>query len=370
MTAAPKSPLTAEWRGILSAHELERLQRATLLLGTLLVGIAGALRPIAVAVGSVLFAGLSVLCVWCGLITVIHHFFFRVAAKDGREAEYREAVVRRSQGSSDAGIPDQGKVRTAALPRFAACWQWLILGAGMAIAVLALPRNSLGSFNGESGPLRAGAVIALAAAGLLYFLISFSVAVQDRLKTGALDPLLHLSRLVFGSLLATAAVAFLFLSSTRDLSRWLGWALLSLPAVLAAETVIRFGARFYQPVALRETPEPADESPPRHPFWPRRGLEKRRPEFRESCGCTSHGFVGARFFTTRRGSRPGRHARVRLVEHVPHRRAHRQQGRAGVARALPGSAAFARAACHAPLAIRARRDHSHGAHPSHLPGFR
>ena len=258
MITATEPTSAKETRGILSAQELERLQSTTLLLAALLIGIAAALRPIAMAAGSVLFTGLWALSAWCGLITIIHHCFFRVAAKDRREVEYREAILRRSQGSGDPGISDPGSADR--LARFAARGQWLILGAGVAIAIFALPHKSLGPFHGEANPLRAGAVMTLTAAGILYLLMSFSVAIQERLKTAALDPLLNLSRLVFGSLLATAGVTFLFLFTTRDLSRWLGWALLSVPAVLAAETFIRFAARFYQPVALRESTAPAGSS--------------------------------------------------------------------------------------------------------------
>jgi membrane protease subunit HflK len=110
------------------------------------------------------------------------------------------------------------------------------------------------------GPLRVATVIFLAEGCAFYFFGNFARAVAARVESDVLSPILILTRIASLAAFAAAGVIFLFLSTTRDYSAWLGWILLGFTAFLIMETLIRFAARFYQPKSLRKMPVPAGTS--------------------------------------------------------------------------------------------------------------
>ncbi len=241
----------------LTASELTRLQRAALLIALLFIVAAACFGTIAQSAPNPLLAGIGSFFAWCSIVGAIHYFFFRSAVRDRRNLEYnRELEKRESIGSSDPTVS-----ATPFLPDFASRWQWVILVCGLMIG-FAVFRDSAGGAlgNAQRSVLQMIAVIALASGCMLFFLRQFADAIQSRLKTAALDGLLHLTHIAFWVSLATAAVVFIDLMTTRDFGALLGWPLLALTIVLAAETLVRFGARFYQPVALRDVSTPAGTS--------------------------------------------------------------------------------------------------------------
>jgi membrane protease subunit HflK len=109
-------------------------------------------------------------------------------------------------------------------------------------------------------PLRAATVTFLATACAFYFFGNFARAVADRVGSDALSPILTLTRIASLASFAAAGLIFLFLSTTRDYSGWLGWLLIGFTAFLITEALIRFAVRFYQPKSLRKPPGPAGNS--------------------------------------------------------------------------------------------------------------
>ena len=109
-------------------------------------------------------------------------------------------------------------------------------------------------------PLRVATVIFLATACAFYFFGNFARAVADRVGSDALSPILTLTRIASLASFAAAGLIFLFLSTTRDYSGWLGWLLIGFTTFLITEALIRFAVRFYQPKSLRKPPGPAGNS--------------------------------------------------------------------------------------------------------------
>jgi membrane protease subunit HflK len=109
-------------------------------------------------------------------------------------------------------------------------------------------------------PLRVATVTFLATACAFYFFGNFARAVADRVGSDALSPILTLTRIASLASFAAAGLIFLFLSTTRDYSAWLGWLLIGFTAFLITEALIRFAVRFYQPKSLRKPPGPAGNS--------------------------------------------------------------------------------------------------------------
>jgi membrane protease subunit HflK len=60
--------------------------------------------------------------------------------------------------------------------------------------------------------------------------------------------------------IAAAGIVLLYLSTTCDVSAWMGWPLLFVALVLAAEPLVRYVLHFYQPKGLRAPPQPAGNS--------------------------------------------------------------------------------------------------------------
>ena len=263
MSTVTENPPTLAPRGLLSSQELGRLCRVALLLAVLFVPCAIVFASIAEATRSILFAGLCVIFAWNGIVAVVHYLFLRFAAKDRSEIiNSGSGSAASSKKANTAGVTAQPQGnRVEYLPDFANRGQWFLLLIGVIATMLVLPYGSIGGLNGEAvTALRAAAVVSLAAGCFLYFLLQFAAAIQHRLTTNALDPLLHLARVAFLASIATAGTTFLFLTTTRDISPWLGWALVALACVLVIETLVLFAARFYQPAALRDNSAPAGSS--------------------------------------------------------------------------------------------------------------
>jgi HflK protein len=262
MITANEIASTIEPRGLLSSHELARLHRVAFLLAGLFIPCAVVFASIAGATRSILFAGLCVIFAWSGIVAVVHYLFLRFAAKDRSQVESGSAVALESKKAKTAGVSTLPQViHVEFLPDFAGRWQWFLLFMGVIATLIVLPYGSIGALNGEAvTALRAAAVVSLVAGCFLYFLLQFAAAIQQRLTTNALDPLLYLARIAFLVSMATAGVTFFFLTTTRDISLWFGWPMVALTCVLVIETLLRFAARFYQPVALRDYSTPAGSS--------------------------------------------------------------------------------------------------------------
>jgi len=225
-----------------SSETLERLQRAVFLLGALLVCASVAGISIASRAPNVLFTGIQSYLLWCAVASVIQHFFIRLEAADTRAA---------SPG------------RSPALPGFARRWQWVLLFAGILLIAVFSEREApaMAPLSAASPVvLRLATVFFLAFGCALYFFANFAAAVQSRLRSSMLDPVLHLARVAFWACLAASGIVFLFLSIGRDFSAWLGWPLVALTALLIFDPLARLGLRFYQPRTLRGVPAPAGNS--------------------------------------------------------------------------------------------------------------
>lgn len=244
----------------LSASDLARLHRASLWLVILFVGSAA--TSLLVNVSNPLFAGMECYFCWGSIAAVIQYFFLRLQASDLRDEEYNRAIAERQTHPEAVGRGDPPSERQLRLPGFASRWQWFIFFAGLycIYAFLRSNMSTAGLSRENIGPLRVATVIFLAEGCAFYFFGNFAKAVAARVASDALSPILTLVRIASLAAFAAAGLFFLFLSTTRDYSGWLGWILLGCTAFLITETLIRFAARFYQPKSLRKTPAPAGTS--------------------------------------------------------------------------------------------------------------
>ena len=88
--------------------------------------------------------------------------------------------------------------------------------------------------------LRVATVVFLAAGCAFYFFGNFAKAVAARIGSDALSPILTLARIASLASFAAAGLIFLFLSTTRDYSTWLGWFLIGFTAFLITEALRSF----------------------------------------------------------------------------------------------------------------------------------
>jgi HflK protein len=209
---------------------------------TLLLGAAFA---IAVGTGgyfsNVLLSGAPAFLLWSLTVALIEHLFLRLENRDALEA----AVLPKSR-----------------LSVFARRWQWifvlLTLGFIVKEAVGYRDWKPLSARNLEA--LRYAATAYLAGGCVLYFFINFARAAEERTGTSRLNSVLILFRITLLLCFAIAGVLFLYLSTSWDLSAWLGWPTLVFALILAFEPIVRQGGRFYQPKTLRTPPAPASHS--------------------------------------------------------------------------------------------------------------
>ncbi|HEX3817409.1 MAG TPA: protease modulator HflK, partial [Chthoniobacterales bacterium] len=108
--------------------------------------------------------------------------------------------------------------------------------------------------------LRVATVIFLGEGCIMYFFSNFVRAIVERTANNALTTLLVLARIALITVFCAAALIFLFVSTTREYTGWLGGALICLTTVLVVETLVRFSLHFYLPASLRETPKSAGRS--------------------------------------------------------------------------------------------------------------
>lgn len=224
-----------------SPKALERLQRAAFLLGALLAAGAAACVFIAARAPNLLFAGMQTYLCWCCIACVIQYFFLRAEVAGSRATQSGGAL---------------------AVAKFAGFGQWVIFFPGLLFAAILLARLGHGVPLAALSPrvLRLAAVFFLAFGCALYFFMNFAAAVQARLRSSALNPVLHLTQLAFWACLAASGITFAFLSTVRDFSAWLAWPLFGLTALLVLDPLARWGLRFYQPRTLRGVAAPAGDS--------------------------------------------------------------------------------------------------------------
>lgn len=245
----------------LDSGELARLRRAAMWL--LLPLLAGAVAVVVANVATPLFAGMQAYLGWCALAAIIQHLYLRLQTADRADAEYNKALVSRHDQPNRIGRGDPPATRAPAAPTFLGAWQWIIFFGGLLVLVVAVD-SSFGSAplsSSELATLRVATVIYLSLGCVYYFFGNFARAVSARVGSDVLAPLLVLTRIASYAAFLSAALVFLFISTTRDYSSWLGWALLAFTGFLVLETVVRFALRFYQPKSVRSIPAPAGTSP-------------------------------------------------------------------------------------------------------------
>jgi HflK protein len=250
-----------EQKSTLSASDFARLRRALLWL-LILFGVATA-TSLVINVPTPLFAGMQCYLSWCTIAALIQYFFLRIrgSAPSGPDSDRNITQARRNKPNVARGR-DHATASNSTLPAFASTGQWVIFFVGVTVMALFL-RATVGTSGlslEATVPLRVATVIFLAAACAFYFFGNFGRAVADRIGSDALAPILTLTRIASLASFLAAGLIFLFLSTTRDYSPWLGWSLIGFTTFLITEALIRFAVRFYQPKSLRQPPGPAGSS--------------------------------------------------------------------------------------------------------------
>jgi HflK protein len=254
---------TEEELGGLSPTKLGYLRRGGWWLAILFLVTAAVNVVLASNISTALFAGVECFFCWCAIAAVIEYFFLRLRISDLRETppDHERAPPRHLR----PGAASHAKERVAPglnVNSFARSWQWVIFFGGV-LAIAAFVRASLGSapLNYESVfALRVATVIFLGEGCIVYFFSNFVRAIVQRTGSDALTTLLVLARIAALALFSAAALLFLFLSTTREYTGWLGWALIGVSGILIIETLVRFSLRLYQPASLRGQPMPAGRS--------------------------------------------------------------------------------------------------------------
>jgi HflK protein len=250
-----------EQESALSASDFAHLRRALLWL-LILFGVATA-TSLVINVPTPLFAGMQCYLSWCTIAALIQYFFLRIrgSASNGPDSDRNITPPRRDKPNAPRGR-DHATASNSTLLAFASTGQWVIFFVGVAGTALFL-RATVGTAGlslEATVPLRVATVIFLATACAFYFFGNFARAVADRIGSDALAPILTLTRIASVASFAAAGLIFLFLSTTRDYSAWLGWLLIGFTTFLITEALIRFAVRFYQPKSLRKPPGPAGSS--------------------------------------------------------------------------------------------------------------
>jgi regulator of protease activity HflC (stomatin/prohibitin superfamily) len=233
-----------------------RLQRATLWCAGLFGFTAVVAVALAAKVPNPLFAGIGVFLGWCLLASVTQYLFLRFDLSARRKAETPDATT-------PPGVPDSLFLKFPWLLSFAGFWQWCLLAtAWLAVVYFFHPIIARHDPLSAAAPMlvRSATVIYLAFGCVIFFFANFLQAMQARIKTNLLNPILILARIAGGFCFAASGLSFLFLSFARDYSAWLGWPLLFVAMLLAAEPIFRLSYRFYQPRELRLPPRPVGNS--------------------------------------------------------------------------------------------------------------
>jgi HflK protein len=250
-----------EQKSALSASDFGHLRRALLWL-LILFGVATA-TSLVINVPTPLFAGMQCYLSWCTIAALIQYFFLRIrsSVSNGPDSDRNITPPRRDKPNAARGR-DHAIASNSTLLAFASIGQWVIFFVGVTATALFL-RATVGTARlslEATVPLRVATVIFLATACAFYFFGNFARAVADRIGSAALAPILTLTRIASLASFAAAGLIFLFLSTTRDYSAWLGWLLIGFTTFLITEALIRFAVRFYQPKSLRKPPGPAGSS--------------------------------------------------------------------------------------------------------------
>jgi HflK protein len=250
-----------EQKSAVSASGFAHLRRALLWLVILFVVTAA--TSLVINVPTPLFAGMQCYLSWCAIAALIQYFFLRIRGSASSDHDSDRSITpRRQDKPSDDRGRDQSIASSLRLAVFAGDGQWVIFFAGVTAMALSF-RATVGTAGlspDATVPLRVGTVIFLAGGCAFYFFGNFARAVSDRIRSDALAPILTLTRIASLSSFAAAGLIFLFLSTTRDYSAWLGWLLIGFTTFLITEALIRFAVRFYQPKSLRKPPGPAGSS--------------------------------------------------------------------------------------------------------------
>ncbi|MBO0695212.1 MAG: protease modulator HflK [Verrucomicrobia bacterium] len=244
----------------LSASDLAHLHRALLWLVILFAGSAA--TGLLINLPTPLFAGMQFYLSWCAIAALIQYLFLRIDAADLSARDSNGATAPRSQKPSGSGRAEPFRVSEAKLESFASTGQWVIffLGTTGATVFFRATMGTAGLDRDAAVSLRVATVVFLAAGCAFYFFGNFAKAVAGRVGSDALSAILTLARIASLAAFAAAGLIFLFLSTARDYSAWLGWILIAFTAFLITETLIRFALRFYQPKSLRKLPGPAGNS--------------------------------------------------------------------------------------------------------------
>jgi membrane protease subunit HflK len=250
-----------EQKSALSAYDFAHLRRGLLWL-LILFGVAAA-TSLVINVPTPLFAGMQCYLSWCTIAALIQYFFLRIrgSASNGPDSDRNITPPRRDKPNAARGR-DHATASNSTLLAFASTGQWVIFFVGLTGTALFL-RATVGTSGlslEATVPLRVATVIFLATACAFYFFGNFARAVSDRIGSDAFAPILTLTRIASLASFAAAGLIFLFLSTTRDYSAWLGWLLIGFTTFLTTEALIRFAVRFYQPKSLRKPPGPAGNS--------------------------------------------------------------------------------------------------------------
>jgi HflK protein len=244
----------------LSIEQVIRLRSAALWLTILSGGAMFVAFNITARFPNALFVGMEIFLVWCFAASLIQLLFFYYEVVDRREDEYNQALAPQPKGA--AGSDSPVSPHNPSLPGFARGWQWLIVAVALFVIVTeASAFRQLPPFSPEGVNLLRFATVAYLAFGcLLYFFINFASAVQSRVGDHTLNSILILLRIAFWMCIGAAGIVLLYLSTTCDVSAWMGWPLLFVALVLAAEPLVRYVLHFYQPKGLRGAPQPAGNS--------------------------------------------------------------------------------------------------------------
>jgi HflK protein len=257
-------PATAEEElGDLSLTELGYLRLGAWWLAILFLVTAAVNVVLATNISTPLFAGVECFFCWCAIAAVIEYFFLRLRVSDLQEAppDHETAPPHRLRQGA-APHAKEGVALGLNVNGFARAWQWVIFFGGV-LVIVAFARASLGNapLNYEGVfALRVACVIFLGEGCVVYFFGNFVRAIVQRTESDALTTLLVLARIAALAVFSAAALLFLFLSTTREYTGWLGWTLIGFSAIVIFETLVRFSLRFYQPASLRRQPMPAGRS--------------------------------------------------------------------------------------------------------------
>jgi membrane protease subunit HflK len=249
-----------EQEATLSASGLAHLHRALLWLVILFAGSAA--TGLLINLPTPLFAGMQFYLSWCAIAACIQYLFLRIEAADLRAHDFNGAPPPRSHKPGGSNRAEPLRASEARLKSFAGTGQWVIffLGTTGAIVFFRATMGTSGINRDAAVSLRVATVVFLAAGCAFYFFGNFAKAVAGRVGSDALSPILTQTRIASLAAFAAGGLIFLFLSTARDYSAWLGWLLIGITTFLIMEALVRFGARFYQPKSLRQLPGPAGNS--------------------------------------------------------------------------------------------------------------